>query len=813
MSKQADFIEKARTLLTGAGILYEPLDCSGEMAYRGTTRKPHGTDGRYKMHMDFPPTLWLCNYHEGGEGQTFKLYEKAELDAMSEVDKKALRERIRQEKEAGQKRREERAQEAAREAEEIFSGLPLAMQDNAYLSRKGVLPLGDMREEPDGRLVLPMLNSAGEIVSLQHIAGDSEKRFLSGGEKRGCFFPIPAHDGGKSGPLLIGEGVATVLSCCMATGYAGLVAFDAGNLLPVAQMARAQYPDRVIIICADNDCTDKKGNPRPKEKNTGVLKAIEAAQAIGAKLAVCPAIRGRKADFNDLFTDTEDGPERVRVVIEKAMREEAESEWEEPIPFSGMNLPKLDAAQLPQLLRDFCEGVAEEKQVPLELPVAMTLAALAAVAQNRFVVEVRRGYRESMNIYTLCPLEPGNRKSAVAEVCSAPIVEWEKEMALAVGEEVRAARSARATIEKAIEGKRKKAEKMHDRGELEALQASIRELEQSLPEVPHIPRLLADNVTPEGLAYLLSQLGVGMAILSAEGGLFDILGGMYSKGTPNLDLFLKAHNGEAFRVDRRGADPIILNRPCLTLGISPQPVTLAEREASTIFRRRGLDGRFLYFMPKSLLGRRKLEPELMPEKIKERFRRKVRSMLPAKGQDAAGDMLVLKLSKDAYAVWLDFSEAVEKELDKGGDFDGMSDWGGKLAGAVARIAGLFHVAEHDQPERWPVSAETMGRAVYLGSFLTEHAKAAYCLMGTNDTIEGAKVVLEWIRGKALEHFTERDCQQAKKNNKLLEDKEKRKKALDELEDRGYIRKLPEVKPTAGRPPSPTYAVNPATLRG
>ncbi|WP_446425379.1 AAA family ATPase [Mailhella sp.] len=318
MSTDFGLVEKARGILSAHGLVVNAVDCSGELVYCGTSQKPNGTDGRYKVHTDFPPSLWVCNYHEGGEGQTFPLYESGTLNAMTEAEKEELRARIQREQEEARRKREERQQEAAREAKEIFSSLRLAGEENAYLRRKGVLPLGNMKQDDAGRLVLPVQNSAGAIVSLQRIFGDDEKRYLSGGEKKGCYFPIPAKDGDKDGTLLIGEGVATVLSCCMATGYAGLVAFDAGNLLPVAQMARAKYADRVIVLCADNDI-HADGKP-----NVGVLKATAAAKAIGAKLAICPAIRGQKADFNDLFTDTEDGPERVRVVIEKAVRGETE---------------------------------------------------------------------------------------------------------------------------------------------------------------------------------------------------------------------------------------------------------------------------------------------------------------------------------------------------------------------------------------------------------------------------------------------------------------------------------------------------------
>ena len=318
-SEYTELVERARRVLSNAGLVVEDeIDLTGELAMCGTAKKPNGTDGRYAVHLDFPPNVWLVNYHEGGEGRTVPLYDRGALDAMTEAEKEAMRERIRQENEAAQARREEERRKAAEAANVLFPTLSHAGKDNPYLKRKGCVPMGDMRQDKDGRLVLPVRNAEGRIVSLQFINGEGNKRFLKGGEKAGCYFPVPAKDGGQDGPLLVGEGGGTVVSACMATGYAGLVAFDAGNLEAVGRMVRGKYPDREIIFLADNDCTDKDGNPRPDEKNPGLVAATAAAQAVGGKPAVCPAIRGRKADFNDLFTDSEDGPERVRVVIEKA---------------------------------------------------------------------------------------------------------------------------------------------------------------------------------------------------------------------------------------------------------------------------------------------------------------------------------------------------------------------------------------------------------------------------------------------------------------------------------------------------------------
>ena len=807
-----ELVEKARRVLSDAGLVVEDIDLSGELVTCGTMKKPNGTDGRYAVHLDFPPNVYVVNYHDGGEGRTVPLYDRGALDAMTAEEREAMREKIRQEKEAAQARREEERRAAAEKANSLFPTFPLAEEDNAYLRRKGVLPRGDMRQDKGGRLVLPVRNAEGRIVSLQFIDGtktEDNKRFLKGGEKKACFFSVPSKNGRQDGPLLIGEGCATLLSACMATGYAGLVAFDSGNLEPVARMARGKYPDRELVLLADNDVHEDGS------RNTGVEEATAAAQAVGGKLAVCPTIRGRKADFNDLFTDDpENGPERVRVVIEKAREGKAQplpEEWAAPVPFTAHNLPKLDAANLPPILGDFCAGLAEEKQVPVEIAVAMSLSTLATAAQGRYIVRVREGYTEPLNIYTLCPLEPANRKSATVEACTVPLKEWEKWMADAMAPEVKAAKSKRLTMEKVIEAKRNKATKCTTAQEVEDIQREILALEEQLPEIPVVPRLLADNTTPEALAVLMENMGGCIAIITAEGGIFDILAGMYNKGTPNLDLFLKGHSGDSFRVDRRMAPPVLLDNPRLTLGISPQPITLAERSASKVFRGRGLDGRFLYFMPESLLGRRKLEPSPMSPAAKSRFHDKVRGLLPLRWCPDMPEPVELKLSPEAYQMWLAFAGEVEKGLAPGGEFEGMNDWGGKLAGAVVRIAGLFHLVTYDRPEELKITPETMRQAAYMGALLTEHAKAAYALMGTDETIEGAKKVLEWIRRQAADRFTTQDCWQAVRGYfhhmpPLLE-------ALKELEDRSFIKEVPAEKQKTGRKARPDYLVNPATLRG
>ncbi len=198
----------------------------------------------------------------------------------------------------------------------------------------------------DGRLIVPVLNQTGKIQSLQFIlpekaAEGTDKFFLRGGKTSGGFFSIPAKNGTKDGPLLIAEGYATGASLHLATGYAVLIAFNAGNLEAVARTARARYPDREILLCADNDCETVKPDGTPW--NPGKEAASRAAQAVGGKLAVCPAHEGKAKDFNDLHRLR--SLEAVRAVVEAARKQDADC----PMPEGFFLVPEGKRAGLYKL--------------------------------------------------------------------------------------------------------------------------------------------------------------------------------------------------------------------------------------------------------------------------------------------------------------------------------------------------------------------------------------------------------------------------------------------------------------------------------
>ncbi len=120
--------------------------------------------------------------------------------------------------------------------------------------------------------------------------------------------------------------------------------------------------------------------------------------------------------------------------------------------------------------------------------------------------------------------------------------------------------SERRTIEARIERLRRKAASAADPSNL---MREIRDSEANLPVVPPVFRIHVDDCTPERLASLMVEQGGRMQVFSDEGGVFELLAGRYSKGIPNLDLWLKGHSVSQVRVDRADPrrPPILLDRP------------------------------------------------------------------------------------------------------------------------------------------------------------------------------------------------------------------------------------------------------------
>ena len=301
--------------------------------------------------------------------------------------------------------------------------------------------------------------------------------------------------------------------------------------------------------------------------------------------------------------------------------------------------------------------------------------------------------------------------------------------------------------------------------------------------------------------------------MSPEGDIFDLMAGRYStRNAANFGVFLKGHAADTIRVDRVGRPPEYVEAPAITIGLAVQPDVIRGLASAPGFRGRGLLARFLYAMPASLLGRRNTNARAVPDEIVADYRANVLALLNLpfdKDNSDENRPYVLTLAPDARESLHEFENWIEPQLAEFGALGSMSDWGGKIVGGVARIAGVLHMvslANQVSPWQTPITKHTVECAIQVGKYLIPHARAAFAEMGADPGVDAAKKILRWIGQSNLSSFTRRDAHQAMRST--FRRPEELDAPLELLIDRGFIRHKPSQASGAGRKRSPEFEVNP-----
>ena len=443
----------------------------------------------------------------------------------------------------------------------------------------------------------------------------------------------------------------------------------------------------------------------------------------------------------------------------------------------------------------------------------LVLPVVAAVVAGKAELEIRPGWKEPLNIYTVTVLPSGSRKTTVFRHATAPLYQYEKELQSRLAPEVARSQSKFKLLQQTCRHLRAKAAKEDQASEKKELEQRLEKtaIERSSYQPVRSPVLVVDDCSPEKLANLLAQQGGRLALLSAEGDIFELMAGRYSKGQPNFGVFLKGHSGDPLRVDRINRPTDEVPNPALTVGLTIQPDVLCSLTQKPGFRGRGLLARFLYSVPPSNIGTRLVGAPPVPPEIQSAFERKVLAL--AELFEPVETTHVLKLSPEASKTLGAFEEKVEGLLADGQELGELQDWGGKLVGAVARIAGILHFASRvgdEVPWACPVDKSTVVSAIRIGAYLKEHAQSAFQRMGADRAVEGAQKVLRWIEREEKSEFSKRDLHQALRGG--FHRVEELDRPLRLLKEHGYIREIPgERGNRPGRPRSPEWQVNPWIL--
>lgn len=137
-----------------------------------------------------------------------------------------------------------------------------------------------------GVFAVPLFDIDGRLWNLQIIQASGHKSFFPG-RKQGCFHVIGQIPTVGRFNVCMAEGYANGACVHMALSCPVIIAFDSGNLLPVAQAFQDKYGNRIsrFVICADDDQHLVKDG----KKNVGMEKAQKAAEIVGG-IVIAPLI-------------------------------------------------------------------------------------------------------------------------------------------------------------------------------------------------------------------------------------------------------------------------------------------------------------------------------------------------------------------------------------------------------------------------------------------------------------------------------------------------------------------------------------------
>jgi putative DNA primase/helicase len=673
------------------------------------------SDGAYLLHLDGFPAGGFENHKDGHGWENWRMNQDR---AMSPEDEKVYRahvEAMRKEREAEDRKRKAEARERAKK---IWEAAPPCIE-HPYLTKKGIKPF-KVRLAPvgyhEGEIVVPLVDVSGKPQTLQFIGADGTKQFLPGGKKKGCYFSM----GKPADVLYISEGFATASSIHEATGKAVAVAFDAGNLQPVAQALRAKFPGLDLVICADDDYrTD--GNP-------GLTKATEAAQAVNGRV-VLPLFgenRPEKAtDFNDLHQAQ--GLEAVRRCIEDGAghapvppappscpgNEANLPGWPEPQPLASKVEPEpypLDA--LPDCIRAAVLEVLGFVQAPVPLVASSALAALSLAIQAHHDMKRAEKLSGPVGLFLLTIADSGERKSTCDGFFTQEIHKYEAEQAEAAKPLLKCYRAALDAWEAKgsgiKDGIRAGAKAGKDTAPLEE---KLRDLELDKPEPPRVPRLTYGDATPESLKWSLAKVWPSGGVVSSEAGSVFGAHGMNKEFIMrNLATFDQLWDGADIATERRSTESFTVRGARLTIALQVQEATLRAflDQSGELARGIGFLARCLVAWPESTIGRRPFRESSDAWPCLGTFNRRIASILNCEApidEDGALTPAMLTFTADAKAEWVAFHDRTERELRDGGKFHDVKDVASKIADNAARMAALFHVFEG-----------AAGAAVGVGSF-------------------------------------------------------------------------------------------------
>lgn len=459
-----------------------------------------------------------------------------------------------------------------------------------------------------------------------------------------------------------------------------------------------------------------------------------------------------------------------------------------PTPLDAIGTPPpFPLHALPDWTQDHAEHVAEQIQVPVDLTAMLVIGALSAACTGRAKVKVSPNWSEPINLYLVTAMDSGAGKSAAEKLTCQWLRDWQQTRIDAVMDDYQLAKRLHDIASERVKDVTKGVK--NGSQQQDELIDALRQADEAAAKIPELPRILADDATPEAVATLLAAHGERLAIMSTEADLFDLVLRGKTGTRVNFNVYLKAWSGDSLIRDRKGGsdsgpEMTNLKHPLMTVACTVQPAVLARLHNDEEMSSRGFSARFMASMPESLVGRRSQAKRFATAAIPTAdIYAKTATALA--DEWATWDLAEVPVDADAADRLQTFLDAMEPQIGPNGRYAHLSEWTSKLYGSIARYAGLLHLAEGRSPAT-PINDAVMARAIDLGRYWL--ATANIILSMGDEVVEQARAIKLWIDRNDVTEFKVRDVQRGVKRPAIgLDVAVDYVPALEHLIDLGWIK--------------------------
>ncbi len=463
---------------------------------------------------------------------------------------------------------------------------------------------------------------------------------------------------------------------------------------------------------------------------------------------------------------------------------------EPPLPLGTTHRhgPPFPLEVLPDWIANQCREIAYAFQVPEDLPAMLALGSLSTILAGHVKVNLTgSAWIEHVNLYLVSALLPGSGKSPVFKVMTKPVIAVEKE-----------SRAAAKTLlndyerERSINEDRKKhfrtiAVKAEgdDRGTAITEIIAIDDMldRQVRPSAGH---LVSEDITPEALVEELAANGGRMALLSSEGGVFDMMAGQYvDKGkATNLAVYLQGWSADSVRRKRTKGEAIVIDEALLTVCVTTQPGVVEALGANRELVTRGVPVRFMFSVPPSLVGYRDRRRVL--EDIDSTINATYQETMTQIGLAAlcTEHTLMLRTTAAAGDRFLEWDQIREDQQRPGGTLAARAEWAAKLRATVLRCCGILHTA--DRTEGDLIDIDVVERAIVLADYWMAHADVVEKMWSDDQVTARARTLVRWSIDNNKPEFSLRDVTSKRGTFPTAEDAVS---PLQTLVDRGWVTPL------------------------